>query len=152
MSPHPIPEDSTGVTPYLSVRNAAAAIDFYVRAFGALELMRLAEPSGKIGHAELRIARARIMLADEYPEIPSVGPETLGGTSVGLSIYVEDVDAFVTRAVEAGATLDRPIKDELYGDRSATLMDPFGHRWFFSTRLEDVGPEEVKRRVAQDGA
>jgi PhnB protein len=146
--PSPIPADDTGATPLIAVRGGARAIEFYQRAFGAVETMRIPAPEGRIGHAELRIGKARVMLADEYPEIPFVGPETLGGTTVTISLYVEDVDALAARAIAAGATLLQPISDQFYGDRVAQLRDPFGHRWSFSSRIEDVSPDEMMRRAA----
>lgn len=142
-----IPE-SRRVTPHLSVRNGAKAIEFYKRAFGATETMRLEEPSGRLGHAELEIGGACFMLADEYPEVDSIGPETLGGTSVCLNVHVEDVDALAERAIAAGATLLRPIADQFYGERVALLKDPFGHKWTFASRIEEVSPEEMQRRFA----
>lgn len=151
MSRHPIPEGQTAAVPYLVVHDGAAAITFYVRAFGAVETLRLAEPGGRIGHAELTIGQARFYLADEYPEMGIVGPKTLGGTTSSVQLYVEDVDELAARAIEAGATLERPIKDEFFGDRVASIRDPFGHRWGFSTRIEDVSPEEMQRRMAALG-
>jgi PhnB protein len=143
---NPVPEGQI-IIPYLLTREAAKAIDFYRRAFGAEEQFRL-DDGARIGHAELLIGRARFMLADEYPEQSCVGPATLGGTSVSMMVYVADVDAFAARAVAAGATLERPIKDEFYGARVAWLKDPFGHRWSFASRSEDVSPEEMKRRMS----
>jgi PhnB protein len=151
MARHPIPEDQTAAVPYLSVHDGAAAIAFYVRAFGAVEGMRLAEPSGRIGHAELSIGRAKIMLADEYPELGFVGPKTVGNTTVSISMFVEDVDEVLARAVEAGATVERPARDEFFGYRVATVRDPFGHRWTLSTRIEEVSPEEIQRRMSASG-
>ena len=127
-------------------RDAARAIEFYKQAFGATEFMRLAEPSGKIGHAEMKIGDAVIMLADEYPDHGAISPQSLGGTAVTIHLYVGDVDALVTRAGAAGAKIERPPTDEFYGDRSATLSDPFGHRWMFASHIEDVSPEEMGRR------
>jgi PhnB protein len=147
----PIPADSQGVVPYLIVKGGHAAIDFYVRAFGATEALRLDQPDGRLGHAELRIGNAQLMLADEFPEREILGPRTLGGTPVMLQVYVEDVDALVARATAAGAELRRPPTDQFYGDRSAELRCPFGHRWVFATRIEDVSPDEMKRRAATAG-
>lgn len=132
--------------PYLVVADAARAIAFYVQAFGATELFRLAEPSGKIGHAELRIADSEFMLADEYPDFGALGPVSIGGTPVTLHLYVADVDATMARAEALGATTLREAKDEFYGDRCGTLSDPFGHRWHIATRLQEVTPEEMQRR------
>jgi PhnB protein len=134
--------------PSLIVDGGAAAIDFYVRAFGAKELYRLAEGE-KIAHAELELMGQVIMLADEYPELGLVGPKKLSGTASSLNVYVPDVDALAARAVELGAKAERPISDEFYGDRVAWLRDPFGHRWSFHTPLENVSPDEIKRRYAK---
>ncbi len=134
------------VIPYLHVKGAARAIEFYRQAFGATEVLRLAEPDGRIGHAEIQIEGARIMLADEYPEHGILGPQSLGGTSVGLHLTVPDVDALAERAVAAGATLAKPIRDEFYGERGGKLVDPFGHSWQVMTHKEDVPAEEMQRR------
>lgn len=147
----PVPDGYHSVTPYLSVQNAALAIEFYKKALGAAEVVRMDMPGGKVGHAELQIGDSRIMLADEFPDMPEAvarSPKSLGGTSFGINLYVEDVDARFKRAVEAGATVKRPVKDQFYGDRSGTLEDPFGHIWTISTHVEDVSPEEMKRRLA----
>lgn len=141
-----IPDGYEAAIPYISCKNAASAIDFYKEAFGASELMRMAQPDGKVGHAEIQIGGARIMLADEFPEMGFRSPSSLGGTPVGIHIYVDDVDALAARAVAAGAKLLRPVEDQFYGDRSATLECPFGHRWFFATHKEDVAVEELRRR------
>lgn len=143
-----IPDGYHAVTPYLCVRDAASAIEFYKQAFGATEIMRMADPSGKIGHAEIRIGDSLVLLADEFPEMAFLSPQTLDGSSVTLYLYVEDVDAIVNQAVAAGATLDKPVKDEFYGDRSGKLTDPFGHVWYIATRKEDLSVEEVKNRAA----
>jgi PhnB protein len=134
------------VIPYLHVKNAAGAIEFYQKAFGAVETLRLAEPDGRIGHAEIQIDGARIMLADEFPEHGILGPQSLGGTSVGIHLTVPDVDALAERAVAAGAKLARPIKDEFYGERGGKLEDPFGHVWHVMTPIEEVSAEEMQRR------
>ena len=134
------------VIPYLHVQGAARAIEFYQRAFGATEVLRLSEPDGRIGHAEILIGGARIMLADEYPEYGILGPQSLGGTSVSLHLTVPDVDAFAQQAVAAGAKLAKPIKDEFYGERGGRLEDPFGHVWQVMTPIEEVSPEEMQRR------
>lgn len=147
----PIPAESSGATPMLIVRKGYEALAFYQRGFGAQVLMKIDQPDGRLGHAELSIGKAKFMLADEFPEISCVGPATLGGTSVSIQIYVEEVDAFVERAVAAGAKLERPIKDEFYGDRVAWLNDPFGHRWSFATHIEDVTPEQMVERAKQHG-
>ena len=143
-----IPEGYEGATPYLSIKGAAAAIEFYRKAFGATETMRLADPSGRIGHAEIKIGKAHIMLADEYPEMGFVSPKTLGGSPVTIHLYVEDVDAVALQAEAAGAKVLRPVEDQFYGDRGGGFEDPFGHRWFISTRKEDISPEEMKKRAA----
>ena len=135
-----IPEGYEAAVPYLSCRNAAGAIAFYKKAFGASELMRLPAPNETVGHAELRIGAAKIMLADEFPEMGFRSPQSIGGSPVGIHVYVEDVDALASRAAAAGAKIERPVADQFYGDRSVTLLDPFGHRWFFSTRKEDLSP------------
>lgn len=137
---------TTQIIPYLHVKGAARAIEFYKQAFGATEAMRLSEPGGRIGHAEIQIGEARIMLADEYPEYGILGPQSLGGTSVGIHLTVPDVDALAERAVAAGAKLARPIKDEFYGERGGKLEDPFGHVWHVVTHKEDVSTEEMQRR------
>lgn len=141
-----IPDDYKAATPYLSIKGAAAAIEFYKKAFGAVEVGRFAQPDGKIGHAEIRINNAPIMLADEYPDIGFLSPKTLGGTPVTIHLYVEDVDALVDRAVSAGAELQRPVKDQFYGDRSGCVADPFGHLWNFASRIEEVSVEEMQHR------
>ncbi len=144
----PIPDGYEQATPYLIISGAADAIDFYARAFGAAEVLRLAMGDGRIGHAEVRIGRASIMLADEFPEMGYLGPRALGGSPVTIHIYVEDVDGLASRAVGAGATVKRPVQDQFYGDRSVTLEDPFGHVWTFATHTEDVSPEELRKRHA----
>jgi len=146
MAAKAIPVGYERLTPYLCVAGAADAIAFYARAFGAVETMRLAEPDGRIGHAEITIGGAPLMLSDEYPEEGVQSPKTIGGTPVAIHVYVADVDALAERAVAAGATIVRPVADQFYGDRSTTLLDPFGHRWFFATRKEEVSTEEVQRR------
>ncbi len=134
------------VFPYLRVRRAAEAIAFYQRAFGAVETMRLTEPGGRVGHAEIRIGPATIMLADEFPECGIVGPETLGGTTCSIHLHVDDVDALIRQAVEAGATIVREPKDQFYGERSGSVRDPFGHEWLLGSHIEDVSPEEMQKR------
>ena len=143
---NPIPDGMEGATPYLCCADAAAAIDFYRRAFGAEEKLRLAGPDGRVGHAELMIGAATIMLADEHPEMGFRSPRALGGSPVTIHLYVPDVDALVARAEAAGATVTRPVADQFYGDRSAQLEDPFGHHWSFATHVEDVSSEELQRR------
>jgi len=130
----------------LIVNDAARAIEFYKQAFGATELMRFADPGGKIGHAEIKIDNSPIMLADEFPEMGFRGPQSLGGSPVGILLYVEVVDARFDQAIAAGAKALRPVKDQFYGDRSGTLEDPFGHVWTIATHKEDVSPEEMHKR------
>ena len=142
-----IPDGYHSVTPYLIVKGAARALEFYQKAFGARELMRLPGPEGKLGHAEVQIGDSRVMLADEHPGMGAVSPQALGGSPVGLCIYVEDVDAVFDRAVAAGAKVVRAVQDQFYGDRSGTVEDPFGHKWTVATHKEDVSPEEMQRRM-----
>ncbi len=143
-----IPEGYHNVTPYLFVRSAASAIDFYKNAFGATEIMRMAGPNGRIMHAEIRIGDSIVMLADENPQTGMMSPQTIGGFSVSLHVYVENVDAVIQKAVASGAKPLRPIKDQFYGDRSGSVLDPFGHMWSIATHVEDVSPEEVRKRMA----
>jgi PhnB protein len=147
MSVNPVPNEHQPMCPYLIVKGAAHAIDFYVKAFGAKEIFRLKEPSGKIGHAELDIGGAHVMLADEYPDFGALSPVTVGGTPVSIHLYVADVDKLVERAIIAGATLLRPLTDEFFGDRVALVADPFGHKWHLATRKENVSHEEMQRRM-----
>jgi PhnB protein len=142
-----IPEGYRTATPYLIVRGAADAIEFYKRAFGATEMLRMADPQGSVGHAEIRIGDSVIMLADEHPAMGYRGPRSLGGSSVSILLYLDDVDAVFDRAVKAGAKALRPVANQFYGDRSGTLEDPFGHVWTIATHVEDVAPEELKRRA-----
>lgn len=144
----PIPEGYHSVTPYLIVKGAARAIEFYKQAFGATEKVRMAQPDGRIGHAEIQIGDSCIMLADEFPERNIVGPESLGGTPVMIHIYVEDVDAVAKQAVAAGAKEVLPVQDQFYGDRSGMFTDPFGHKWNISTHKEDLTAEEIGKRAA----
>jgi PhnB protein len=147
----PVPDGYHTVTPYLSIKGASDAIAFYKKAFGAEELVRMPMPDGRVGHAELQLGDSRIMLADEMPEMPgaiATSPSTLGGTTTGLCLYVPDVDAFFKRAVDAGAQIKRPLANQFYGDRSATVEDPFGHLWTLMTHVEDVSPEELQKRMA----
>ncbi len=144
----PIPDGYHSVTPYIIVNDAAGAIEFYKRVFGATELYHLESSGGRIGHAEIKIGDSHIMLADEHPEINARSPQTLGGSPISIVLYVEDVDATVGRAVEAGAKLLRPVKDQFYGDRTGGVQDPFGHEWYVATHIEDVAPEELKKRTA----
>ena len=148
MNVKPIPEGYHSVTPYLIVSGASDAIAFYKKALGAQEVMRLADPGGKVHHAEIKIGDSRIMLADEHPEIQGLSPKTVGGSPVSIHLYVEDVDAAVERAVAAGAKLVRPVADQFYGDRVGGIEDPFGYRWFIATRKEDLTMDEIRRRAA----
>jgi len=147
----PIPEGYHAVTPYLIDKHGAKAIEFYVRTFGAVERDRMQDPSGKIRHAEITIGDSRVMVADEHPEVGALAPETVGGSPVGLHLYVEDVDAVVAKAVAAGATLTRPVADQFYGDRVGGITDPFGHRWFIATHKEDLSMDEIRQRAAAQG-
>ena len=143
----PIPAGYHSVTPYLIVRNGAAAIEFYKKAFNAVELMRFPGPGGKIMHAEVKIGDSPVMLADEMPDEGHIGPQTLGGVGISMMLYVEDVDKQFAQAVAAGATEKRPVQDQFYGDRSGTLVDPFGHVWTLGTHKEDLSMDEVKKRM-----
>jgi PhnB protein len=143
-----IPDGYHSATPYLIVTGAAAAIEFYQRAFGAVELFRMANPDGKVGHAEIRIGDSVIMLADEHPDAGYRSPRSLGGSAVSIMLYMEDVDGVFARALEAGARAHRGVADQFYGDRNGVLEDPFGHVWTIATHVEDVPPEEIERRVA----
>jgi PhnB protein len=143
----PIPKGYHAVTAYLSVQHAAQALDYYRRAFGAKELLRMPMPDGKVGHAEILIGDSHVMLADEMPGMGFVSPPARGGTTVQLHLYVRDVDATVQKAVAAGGKLTRPIEDKFYGDRAGTLEDPYGHVWYIATHKEDVPPKEMKRRM-----
>src|SRR5216684_2657647 len=142
-----IPDGYHSITPYLVIKGAAAAIEFYKKAFAAVEFVRMPQPDGRVGHAELKIGGSVIMMADEYPEIEAVGPKTLGNSPVGLLLYVEDVDAVFAKAVSLGAVIKKPLADQFYGDRSGTVEDPFGHKWTIATHKEDVAPEEMKKRM-----
>jgi PhnB protein len=144
----PVPEGFHRVTPYLVIRDATRAIEFYKKAFGAVELMRLEGPGGTTAHAEVRIGDSIIMLGEELPEMGFRSPQTLGGTPVSLMVYVENCDAFAARAVAAGIGIKRPIQDQFYGDRSGQFEDPFGHVWTVATHKEDVSMEEMQRRMA----
>ena len=147
MSINPIPDGYRSVNAYLIVKDAAQAIDFYRRAFGAREWYRLTMPNGSIGHAEIEIGDTRVMLADEAPQRNVKSPTTLGGTSVHLVIYLSDPDAAMKQALAAGATETRPIQNQFYGDRSGTITDPFGHLWTLATHIEDVSNTEMQRRL-----
>jgi len=143
----PMPDGYHSITPYLIIKGAADAIDFYKKAFGATELFRM-EHKGQIGHAELKIGDSPIMLADEQPEMGYLSPKSLGGTPVSIMIYLEDVDTVYPQAIKAGGEELKALQDQFYGDRSGTLKDPFGHVWTVATHKEDVTPEEMDKRVA----
>jgi PhnB protein len=145
----PIPDGYTAVTPYLTVKNAASAIDFYKKAFGAEEALRMNTPDGKVMHAEMRIGGAVIMLHDEAPEWNALSPQTIGDSATSIMLYVDDADAVAKRAVEAGATMTMPVADQFYGDRCGNIKDPFGHKWSIATHVEDVEPQELERRAKE---
>ncbi len=145
----PIPAGYSAVTAYLAVRGAAQAIEFYKKAFGAKEIMRMPGPDGKLGHAEIRIGDSRVMLSDEYEAMAFLGPQSRGGTTVHIHLYVKDVDATVARAAAAGAKIVRPVQDQFYGDRTGSIEDPFGHMWHVATHKEDLSKAEMKRRAEQ---
>jgi PhnB protein len=147
MATKAIPEGYHSVSPYLAVEDAASAIEYYVTAFDAREVVRMDAPGGKIGHAELEVGDSRIMLSDPFPGSSTQPPKQLGGTSTSVFMYVEDVDAVVKRAVEAGATITMEVADQFWGDRFGTITDPFGHVWSIATHVEDVPPEEMAERA-----
>jgi len=147
--PRAVPQGYRGATPYLCCRHAAEAIRFYSTAFGATEGYRLADASGKIGHAEIRIGEAVVMLSDEFPELGVLSPLALGGTPVTLHVYVDDVDALASRAAGAGAKVLRPPETQFYGDRTVKLEDPFGHMWIFASHVEDVAEGDVRERAGK---
>jgi PhnB protein len=147
MAVKPIPEGYHTVTPYLAVADAAEAIEYYTKAFGAKERVRMAAPDGRIGHAELEIGDSLVMLSDPFPQATTRTPKELGGTSVSVFMYVEDVDAIVKRAVDVGATITMDVADQFWGDRFGTVQDPFGHSWSIATHVEDVPPEEMAERA-----
>ncbi len=145
------PDGYHTVTPHLVVRDAAKAIDFYAKAFGAEQRMRMPGPKGEVMHAELTVGDSVFMLGEENPQMSSLSPQAVGGSSTTLMIYVKDVDASCARAEKAGCTVQMPPADMFWGDRYASLQDPFGHRWSLSTHKEDVSPEEMKKRMAKMG-
>jgi PhnB protein len=144
-----IPKGYNHITPYLIVSNGAGAIEFYKKVFGAKEVVRMERSGGKISHAELQIGDSRIMLSDAFPEMESHSPESFGGSPVGIHLYVKNVDEIVTRAVDAGAKLLKPITNMFYGDRSGSLTDPYGHQWSVATHIEDVTPAQMRKRAAE---
>ena len=147
MAVKPIPDGYSSVTPYLIVTGAARALDYYKMAFGATELMRFDGPDGKIMHAEMQIGNARVMLADESPEMGHKSPQSIGGSGTGLMLYVDDADATFARAITGGAKVMKPVENQFYGDRSGSLTDPFGHVWTIATHVEDVTEAEMQRRM-----
>ncbi len=147
MPAKPGPGGHRNATPYLFIKDAAKAIEFYKQAFGAVELLRLADPTGRVEHAEIRIGDTSIMLADEFSDTAGQSPESVGGSPISIHLYVDDVDALANRALAAGAKVVRPVKDQFYGDRSGTFADPFGNIWSIATHKEDLTPEEIQRRV-----
>ena len=151
MAVKPIPDDYPRLIPYLAVDDAAAAIDFYQKVLGATERVRMPGPDGKVAHAELGIGDAVVMLSDPFPEQPIQSPKAVGGNSVSLMVYVEDVDSVFANAIKAGATEIQAVADQFYGDRSGQFKDPFGHNWNVATHVEDVSPEEMSKRMAGSG-
>jgi PhnB protein len=147
MATQPIPEGYHTVTPYLAVDDATEAIEYYTKAFGAKERVRMETPDGKVGHAELEIGDSLVMLSDPFPQASTKPPNELGGTSVSVFMYVEDVDAVVKQAVDAGATVTMEVADQFWGDRFGSVKDPFGHLWSIATHVEDVPPEEMAERA-----
>jgi len=147
MSPKPIPDDYPRLSPYLCVDDAAAAVDFYSNVFGFEERLRIPAPGGKVGHSELQLGSAVVMVSDEYPEMGVLGPKAIGGTAVTISLYVEDVDASFAAAVAAGAEVVEGVEDRFYGDRSGQISDPWGHRWSLATHLEDLTTDELLSRA-----
>lgn len=145
----PIPSGYHTVTPYLIVRGAAQALEFYKKALNAEELFRMEMGPGKIGHAEIKIGDSPVMMADEFPDMKVVGPQSLGGTSVSLVVYVTDVDQAAKQAIAAGMKVKKPVENQFYGDRTGTFEDPYGHVWTIATHVEDVSPEEMKVRMAK---
>jgi PhnB protein len=145
----PIPDGFHSVTPYLIVRGGAKALEFYAKALGAQEIMRIDMGGGTLGHAEMKIGDSIVMLADEHPDMGYKAPQSYGGTPVSICLYVEDVDARVKQAEDAGAKVVRPVQDQFYGDRSGTVVDPFGHVWTIATHKEDLTPEEISKRAAE---
>ena len=146
-----IPEGYYSLTPYLVIKGAAKAMEFYAKAFGAVEMVRMPGPGDHVMHAEMKIGNSMLMLADESPERGHLSPATLGGTSSSVMLYTDDVDATFKRAVEAGATVEMPPADMFWGDRMGNLKDPFGHNWAIATHKEDVSPEEMEKRMQAQG-
>ncbi|WAK02538.1 VOC family protein [Methylobacter sp. YRD-M1] len=147
MTVSPIPDGCHSITPYLCIKGATEAIEFYKRAFDADEVFRLVTPGGEIGHAEIRIGNSSFMLSEACSQSPLLSPQSQGGSSVGLYLYVEDVDAQFAKAVDAGAKVISPLLDQFYGDRTGVLKDPFGHVWYLASHTEDLSHEEISRRA-----
>lgn len=145
----PVPDGFHSVTPYLIVKDAAGAIEFYKQAFDAAEIMKLEGPGGSIAHAEVRIGDSPIMMAGEHPQMGALSPESIGGSPVSMCVYTEDADKMFQQALDAGGEQIRPVQDQFYGDRSGTLKDPFGHQWTIATHIEDVTDEDMQRRMAE---
>ena len=143
-----IPSGFRTVTPYLAIKNAVKALEFYKKAFGATEVHKTIMPDGRLGHAEIQIGDSKVMVSDEFPEFGGKSPEALGGSPVSLYLYVDNVDTFFKKAIAAGATEKKIVTDQFYGDRSGQLQDPFGHLWWVATHKEDVAPEEMQKRIA----
>lgn len=148
MSVKPKPDGYHSVTPYLIVNGAARALDFYKKAFGATEVMRMTQPDGKVGHAEIRIGDSVVMMADEFPERGIRSAESYGGSPISLMVYVDDVDTLFPQAIAAGGKELSPVSDQFYGDRSGILQDPFGHTWSIATHKEDLTPEQIQQRIS----
>jgi PhnB protein len=146
MATQPIPEGYSTISPYLAVDDAAEAIAYYKKAFGAEETVRMDAPDGKIGHAELKIGDSHVMLSDPFPQASTTPPKELGGTSASIFMYVDDVDAVVQKAVDAGATVTMEVEDQFWGDRFGSITDPFGHIWSIATHVEDLTPQEIEER------
>jgi PhnB protein len=144
---HHIPEGYSSVTPYLIIDGAAEALEFYKEVFGATEVMRMPGPDGRIAHAEITVGGSHIMLGDEHPDQGHRGPKSIGGTPVGIMLYVPNVDEMFNAAVAKGATATRPLADQFYGDRTGSITDPWGHNWMISTHTEDVTPEDMQKRM-----
>lgn len=149
MPVNPIPAGYAGATAYLIIRDATRAMDFYKSVFGAKEVLHLKYPDGKLAHAELAIGAGHVMLAEEMPEMGFRGPLSFGGTPVSLLVYFKDVDAVVEKAVAAGAESKKPVADQFYGDRSGTIVDPFGHVWTIATHVKDMSPDEMQKAMDQ---
>ncbi len=147
MSAQPIPEGASTLAPYLTVQGAARAIAFYQQVFGAKVILKLDGPNGSIMHSELKFGNSTIMLADQNADSGSFAPAKFGGSPIGLALYVTDVDAVFAKALAAGARQHRPLANQFYGDRSGSIIDPFGHLWHLSTHIEDVSPQEIKNRM-----